>query len=326
MKGYYEKKRVSNSSLTWFLVSPKYFKAKFDGEIDEKVPSYFQKGQQTHAYILEPKEFDKEYTFLSYETPKSAQQKEFCESFARLRKGKKDEKLVKAYKKAYTTKESDDKILDKAKTLAKNYQSYIKFVKLSPMYTKVLPNSMLFYLNEAKTKLMEHKKARELMFNEQHSLFGNTDKLFIQNEISIYWEDPITGMSCKSMLDRLIIDHDKKEVYMVDLKTTSHLSDFKTKALEYKYNRQLAFYWLALYWYFKNELNLDLGDYNKYTYIVAITSSSPVEVKVFDVSEMTLNQGLRDIEELMPALKWHFDNDKWDYPKSYYDGEGVEKL
>jgi len=326
MKDYYKEKRVSNSSLTWFLVSPSYFKSRFDGEVEEKTPSYFQKGQQVHAYILEPKEFDKEYTFLSYDTPKSVQQKTFCETFARLKKGKKDEKLLKAYKSAYSTKETDEKILDKAKTLSKNYQSYIKYIKLSPLYKKVLPNSMLFYLNEAKTKLMEHKKARELMFNEQHSTFGNTDKLFIQNEISIYWEDPITGLSCKSMLDRLIIDHDKKEIYMVDLKTTSNLSEFKAKALEYKYHRQLAFYWLALHWYFKHELGLDLQGYDKYTYIVAVTSASPAEVKVFEITEPTLSKGLRDIEQLMPALKWHFDNDKWDYPEAYYEGDGVEKL
>ena len=111
MKNYFDVKAVSNSSLSWLKDgSPKYFKMRFDGELKEEKKTYFEKGQQIHMYILEPEEFDKEYIFLNYEKPRSIQQKEFCEKFARLRKGKKDEKLIAAYKHAYTSKESNEKM------------------------------------------------------------------------------------------------------------------------------------------------------------------------------------------------------------------------
>lgn len=323
MKDYYKEPRISNSSLSYFQISPRYYKDKLDGIVDEVTPSYFLKGQQTHMYILEPLEFDNFYTFFDYDTPKSSQQKEFCETYARKRKGTKDEKLIEAYKKAYTTKESDEKILEKATTLAKDYQNYIKYIKLSPV-KEVLSNSVQNILSATKSKILDHKKAKELMYNETNELFGNNDKLFVQNELAIYWEYPGLNLPCKSMLDRLIIDHEKKEIYMVDLKTTSHMSEFKDKAKEYKYHRQLAFYWMALEWYFKNELKLDSKEYTAYTYIVAVTSREPVEVKVFKVMEPTLNDGFKEIEELMPLLKWHYDNDQWDYTKSYYEGAGFE--
>jgi len=326
MKNYYDVKAVSNSSLSWLKDgSPKYFKMKLDGLISDPPRAYFEKGQQIHMYILEPEEFEKEYTFLSYSKPKSAQQKEFCDSFARLKKGKKDEKLVQAYKKAYTTKESEEKILEKAKTLEKQYTEYIKFTKMSPMYTAVLPTSMLTIFNEIKTNIRNHAKARELLFNDEHTVFGNSDKLFIQNEIAIYWKYP-NGLDCKSMIDRLVIDYENKKVQLIDLKTSSQLYSFKEKVDEYSYHRQLAFYWMALYWYFKNELKISLDDWIKETYIVAVSTVNPHEVKVFELTDAKLNSGAETIMQLMDTLKWHFDNDAWEYDTKYYNNILVEKI
>jgi len=324
MKDYYKEKAVSNSSLSWLKVSPKYFKLKLDKDIDEFEPQFFKEGRQIHAYILEPKEFDKEFEFLEYTVPSSPQQKTFCKTFANSKKGKKDEKLLAAYKEAYSSKESDEKLLEKAKKLEKDNKSYIKFIKLSKVKT-VLPISMMHKLNKIRSAIMSHRKARELMFNENNATFGNNDKLFIKNEIDIFWEYPEPYvLPCKSMIDRLIIDHENKEVIMVDLKTTSHLAEFKEKALEYEYNRQMAFYWMALQWYFKHELKLDASDYKKTSYIVAVTKQDPIETKVYKVSENTLLQGFKQIENLIPSLKYHWDNDKWDYPMNYYEGEGIE--
>lgn len=325
MKDYYNVQAVSNSSLGWLKHgSPKYFKMKYDGMIEDEPKSYFEKGQQIHMYILEPKEFDKEYTFLNYDQPRSPQQKQFCNKFARLRKGKKEEKLIKAYKESYSTKESDDKILEKAKDLEKQYQDYIKYLKISPI-KKVLSTSMLTQLNESKTNLLDHIKARELLFNEEHGVFGNSDKLFIQNEFPIYWTYP-NGLKCKSMLDRLVIDYEKKVVQIIDLKTSAHIYSFKEKVDEYDYHRQLAFYWMAVYWYFKNELNISLDEWKKETYIVAVGTSIPYEVRVFEITDSKLHDGVMDIMPLMDSLKWHMDNDSWNYDIKYYDNILVEKI
>lgn len=325
MKDYYDVKAVSNSSLSWFKDSPKIFKLKFDGELEEPAQSYFEKGQQIHMYILEPEEFDKEYTFLNYERPKSAQQKLFCETFARKKKGSVNEKLLEAYKKAYATKESDEKVLEKAKQLKKQYEEFIKFIKISHVYTKVLPTSMLDQFNRIKINLRDHRKARELLFNDEHNVFGNSDKLFIKNEFPIYWKYP-NGLECKSLIDRIIIDYEKKKVTLVDLKTTFHLYKFKEKVDEYSYHRQLAFYWMAIYWYFSNELKISLDDWEKETYIVAVGTNEPYEVKVFLVRSTKLDEGANEIMPLMDTLKWHFDNNLWEYDVKYYNNILVETI
>jgi len=326
MKEYYKVKKVSNSSLSWFQTSPKYFKLMLDKALEEETKSFYEKGEQIHQYILEPKEFEKNYIFLDYETPKSQQQKDFCEAFARAKKGSKEEKLLKAYKDSYAAKESDEKVLEKAEQLAKTYDSYIKYIKLSPMYVSILSNSMQNLLNESRKALLEHEKGKELMYNEQHSTFGNTDELFICNEFEIYWTD-ISGLECKSMIDRIIIDHKNKKITLIDLKTTSHLSEFKDKFKEFKYYRQMAFYWMAIHWYFKNTFTDKIIDeYTKETFVVAIGVKEPIEVKVFEITDRTLLDGLIEITPLLDQLSWHFKENKWDYSKAYYEGKTTEKI
>lgn len=326
MKDYYEVKKVSNSSLSWFQTSPKYFKGMLDGEITEPSKSYFERGEQIHQYLLEPDEFEKNYLFLDYTTPRSQQQKDFCEKVAYKRKGKKEEILISAYKDIYSTKESDDKILEKAQALEKQYKDYIKYIKLSHSYVAILPENQRIKFQTIANNVLEHELASTLIFNEDHKFFGNTKDLFISNEFPIYWTSA-NGIECKSLLDRLIIDFKNKRVTLVDLKTTSHLSEFADKFMEYKYYRQMAFYWMALYWYFKHEYpDIDLNEFEKETYIVAISTSDLAEIKVFKISESKLNIGFDEITPLLDDIKWHYDNGKWDYTRKYYEGILFELL
>lgn len=326
MKEYYGVKKVSNSSLSWFQKSPKYFKAMLDGEITEPSKPHFEKGEMTHQYILEPNEFAKNYIFFAYNTPVSQQQKDFCKTFAYKKNGSEDERLLTSYRDSYSTKESDEKVLEKAKALAKDYKEYIKSIKISHMYVAILPPAMEDTLRTIKSNIVSHQKANELMFNQEHDTFGNTKDLFICNEFAIYWTSP-NGVECKSLLDRLIIDFKNKKITLVDLKTTSHITEFKEKFVEYRYYRQMAFYWMALYWHFKATYpDEKWEDYQQETYIVAISTDSLSEIKVFNISEPSLNMGFDEIVPLLEQIKWHTDENKWDYTKAYYDGNLCEKL
>ena len=92
-----------------------------------------------------------------------------------------------------------------------------------------------------------------------------TYQIRVNNEFHINWEFPKTfqnyQLSCKSLLDRLIIDHTEKKIILVDLKTTADVNNFKHSIEEYDYRRQLAYYWLAIHWYFKYELQKDIAEY-----------------------------------------------------------------
>lgn len=321
MTNYYDIKRVSNSSLKWFEVSPKFFRMMLDKEIDQENEFIFKRGKMVHSYLLQPKEFEQEYVFLDYETPKSQQQKSFCETYARAKKGTEDEKLLKAYKESYTIKENDDKILEKANVLRNQFKEYIKSIKLSPIKI-VLPKSSLEKLQDIKKEILNHKVASNLIITDIKTILS-TDNIEIHNEFEIYFE--YQGVECKAMLDRVILDHTNKIIKLVDLKTSVDYDIFNDKLFYYKYYRQLAFYWLALSEYCKKN-DIDINDYKKESFIVVVNMKEPTEVKVYKLLDNTINQGKIEIDNLIIKLKWHFDNNLWDYPYNYYEGEGIEEL
>jgi len=321
-KQYYKEKRISSSSLKYFEQSPLLFKRFLDSELDQEEKVYLNRGKQIHMAILEPKLFKSNYTYLDFETPKSEQQKQFCEdylAYLSLDYSKEDESLIRAYKNNYKVSK-DDKALEDATTLKTKLSKYINYLQTRKKFKDVLSYTDWTRIQNLKDNCAIHKKAKELLFTDE------LDNREIYNELVIFWEDPIHKLPCKSMIDRLIIDHENKKIILIDLKTVNAFTKFKERCNEFGYFRQMAFYWYAITWYFINEIKKDISQYSKETYLVALKTTDDAEVKVYKVPEVYLNDGLIEINELLRLIQWHWENDKWDYTREYYLGDGDEHI
>lgn len=325
-KDYYKVKAVSSHSLGNFKISPLYFKKKLDRELEEEPMRFLEKGKKVHMKLLEPDLFEQSYIYLDFDKPKSQQQLQFCEDYISSKQKLADDKALEAYKKNYSSTGSDDKVKEKAVDLKKQLSKYITYLKKRTEVKDVLNKSDYDWLMEAERAVKNHKKANELLFPETNPL----QNIFQANEFQIYWESTKHKLPCKSALDRVIIDHDNKVIKLMDIKTTSSLSKFKDSFDEFKYYRQLAFYWLALYWHITNIMMLDITNYKYETYIIAIQTGDPkvipTECRVFPVNETELQQGFDEIESILSEISWHWHNDQWEYSKQYYEGDGVEIL
>lgn len=321
-KQYYKEKRISSSSLKYFEQSPLLFKKFLDSELEQEEKRYLVRGTQIHMAILEPKLFKDSYTYLDFETPKSEQQKQFCEDYLNylsLDESKEDESLIRAYKNNYKVTK-DEKALEDAVSLKNKLSKYITYLQNRKKFKDILSYTDWNRIQELKDNCAKHKKAKELLF------IDDLDTREVHNEFVIIWEDPIHNLPCKSMIDRLIIDHENKKVTLVDLKTANSFVKFKERCNEFSYFRQMAFYWYAITWYFINELKIDINLYEKETFIIALKTTDDAEVKVYKIPDVYLNDGFVELTELLSLLKWHWENDKWDYTKEYYIGEGYEKV
>lgn len=320
-KQYYNEKRVSSTSLKWFEdESPWYFKNMLDKEIVQASLIWFDTGKQIHMSILEPKEFELNYIYLDYKIPKSINQQKFCEEVITAKEKNKQEQLDNAYSKAYNTVgKSDIKITEESSKLYKSLRHYMEYLKKSKEYKEVLTKSKWKLIQDLKEEAYSHKKARELLLIENP--LTNIEEY---NEIPIFWEyktEENKSVPCKSMLDRLVIDHDNKVIKLIDLKTTSNLGTFHKSVEKYKYYRQLAFYWKAVEYEFN-----DLKDYKHETYIVSLRTKELPECKVFEIPKSKLELGNEEIKNLMTNISWHFETNLWKYPKEYYEGSGIEQL
>lgn len=320
-KPYYEDNtRISNSAIGWYLnKGPRYLRDMLDGKEEGLKLPQLEKGTMIHEYILQPEIFWNDYEITDYKVPTTEKQKEFCRLVNESLELLQDDKLSKAYKHVYVTdKMSDEIILVKAKKMYDEYKSYID--SLSKTSKKTITWNDYRMLEQIKKNIAEHKAAVELLDNQDYEC---------HNEFHINWEYHIKEtdytMLCKSLLDRVKIDHVNKRVILIDLKTTSTIYDFKHSVDSFDYYRQMAYYILALTWYFK-DLGFDIENYDVEVYIIAI-STQTYEIRVFNMlDEQVLSNKARVIISVLSDLSYNFKNNLWDHTREYYEGPGIEQL
>lgn len=322
---YYEDlTRISNSNIGWFLKKgPRYLKEMLDGKEGLKA-SFLDKGTMIHEYILQPEEFWKDYIILDFAVPKVKQQKDLLEFYSTARLvdpfASEDDILIMSYEAAYNNNKSKEKKIQEAKELVELYQNYIEYFRNKDS-KKVISFADLNMLKAIKKNMEDHKKANELLFNYPETFE-------VHNEFHINWEYPnassLGDLPCKSLLDRVMIDHTNKKIILVDIKTTADVYNFKHSVEEFDYCRQLAYYWLAIHWYFKNELKLNIEEYEYETYIVAVQSHDGYEVRVFKFNSKAIEERLVTIDYAIKRIAWHKNNNLWNHMKEYYDEDGAE--
>jgi len=322
---YYEDvSRISNSSISLFKDSPRRLRNYLDGKESFKSTSSMELGTLIHSYVLEKDKFKDEYVVLTFETPSSSQQKQFCLDYISDTSNKAVLKAATAFKNNYSTKgQSEENIAAKGLEMALKLKQYIKFLRLQESGAKkpiTWPQLSAAKQLEASIKL--HKKANWLLYKSSED-----PDLVTQSEMHINWDISINGIKIelKSLIDRFIVDHKNKHVILCDLKTTSSIKDFRKSFDLYDYGRQLSFYWMALYWYFENVLKLDIEEYTHETVIVAVEPSSAM-VKVFEIPDSLILEKLTELKHILTEICWHMNENLWEFNKSYYDGDGSEPL
>lgn len=320
---YYEdSSRISNSALGWFINNgPSYLRDKLNGKIPDETSNAMSRGTMIHEYVLQPDKFVEDYEVQDIVMPQSDNQKKFCRLVANSTEIEPNKRVLSAYKESYkTTGQSDEKTLLKATEMASTLNSYIKSLQSNKIY---ISSKQMLELDTILNNVKEHKSAWNL-------LYPSDNKIDWYHEFHINWE--WNGIPCKSLLDCLTIDWDKKIVNVVDIKTTVNLYHFEDSIKKYDYLRQLKFYEMAVRWLLTDEYKLDPNEFTFNHYFIAVDTVKNNEVRVFKIQES--NFGIKNtpnfvqtrIENALEAIKWHIDHNKWDHSVAYYTGTGSEYI
>lgn len=321
---YSDNTRISNSAIGWFIKNgPLYLKNMLDGKEEGITGSFLEKGTMIHEYILQPEEFWKDYMIVDFTTPRVSQQREFCECYAHLSLVEplesKEVLALKAYRQAYSNNKKDEVVIADALKLIDEYSGYIEYCKNKDT-KKIISFADLQNLKKIKSNLEEHKKANEL-------LFGLSEDWETHNEFHINWEASQLQVKCKSLLDRLCINHKEKKIILIDLKTTQNVYNFAHSVEEYDYYRQITFYYMAIAWYFKNVLEIDYEEYSFEAYIIAIGKDSEKQIRVFNMyNEKIINDKTDLISKALQEISYHISSGQWKHTRSYYENDGIEEL
>lgn len=323
---YYEVDALSNSKLSTIL-TPHIFFSK-----SEKLESRaLLIGSLVDCLLTSPEDFDKLYYMSNSKRPYGKLGK-FIEKLAELGEIT-EESLSEAYTEA-------------------GYQISPKAVN-KIFYSS--PDNLDYYAalrnSEGKTVITE---------DEYKIAFKCIDSIRRSEWSKIYFEKPLEiegkellhqipiyfrygDRDCKSLLDGILIDHDKRTIQPFDLKTTgSDVYEFEKSMLTFGYYRQAAFYRLALlYNAIQNENYLAKLMKQRYKLlpfrfvVVQTTPNVDAPSVVYEVSERDLECGLKGcdcdgkhyygIDELIALVEWHEANREYVLPKKLVEASGVLK-
>lgn len=316
---YYAREEISNSDLGHLKISPRQFLMRKQRELQTKSAA-MELGTLIHKFTLEPDEF-----ILADVEPIGGKMGEYIKAFFELEKSG----LV------------EDQIASMAYTQAGYKPSHSKPETILKSF-KNKPENVAFYefLKAASGKIALSAKDKQIIEGCLTSLKGHvvSNKLLFTdsshktvesfNEREIYFNQH--GIDCKSKLDRITVDHDKKIVTIVDLKTTSggvygectklksktnvllrdwHVTGFMYACLQYAYYRQFAFY--------INAIKAEYPDYTIESFIVAVDTKGSYDVAVYQLPTEWLDAGNKEIKSLLTEYKHYKETNNWNVKKGY---------
>ena len=139
----------------------------------------------------------------------------------------------------------------------------------------------------------------------------------------------------KSMMDKVIVDHNEKTVQVYDLKCTWSVENFYDEYYLYRraYIQGYLYFHAASFW----ASEMGYGDYTilypKFVVCNSTNYSAPLVYEMSKISMQNAEEGFEykgrtypGVYSLIEDLNWAIENDKWNISRENYLNNGVVKL
>ena len=329
MKDLYDH-RISISGLNLLARSPRAYKKYIEDPRDEESEA-LRKGSALDCMLTEPDEFKNRYA-VSDSTPPGGMMGEFVRHYL-------------AYKSAAIDKECaedsyiEDEIRDMAykasgfkikfeavikKFEADDIQKYIKFMKSSKGKTILSPIEYASALGMKEMLLNNEVTKKYLIDLPANPMVTSYDQM------EIIWSTK--GYKCKSILDKVLVLHESKQIIPIDIKTTSKgVGNFIQSFIRFGYFRQCSFYRDAIEYWLYNESGLeDPGSWSiePFRFIVADSTLNDFPLVYITTNKDlyvgknggTIKGSVKPIQgwaQLIDDLSWYQASRDWRYTKEF---------
>ena len=314
----------SYSSLNKLLWNPVVFYQLYVlGNKEERVDAHLVHGKLIHGLLLEPEKFNDQFIVspdnLPTGNPKIVIDRVFAHHQELLKHGDERSEL----------QQFDDAVLDVMKDM--NYHQNLKTdqQRLDKILTPECENYWNFLRNKGNKTLIDLQSyefclnAVELIKTDKAicKLIGcnpsEFDNIEVLNELHLNCKINGKPFGLKGIVDNLVVDHDKKILYINDVKTTSKdLKDFPESVEYYNYGLQAAIYTSLVVTNYSHLINQEYD--LKFNFVVIDKNYS---VYPFEVSQQTLNLWLEKLEEALNKAEWHYINKRYDLPYEFAIGK-----
>jgi len=324
---FYSKKfYFSYSSLNKLMWNPAVFYQMYVlGNREERTDAHLVQGKIVHALLLEEEKFNEQFVISPGKLPgdnikiivdrvynhhvelaKDGDTRTNLEEFdGAILDVMKD---INYFQNLLTDKQRVQKVVTLEAT------NYWAFLKIKGAKT-LIDQETYDYCKSAVDLIKTNKSICELIGCDLND-FSNIE---VQNELPLQIELLNQPFGLKGIIDNLVIDHDKKTIFVNDIKTTSKdLKDFPETIEFYSYWMQAAAY-IAMVATVYKEL-IDKG-YNINFHFVVIDKA--FQTYAFPVSSTTLNKWGNRLFEVIDKASWHYNNKNYELPYDFATGSVV---
>jgi hypothetical protein len=335
---YFNSSGVSRSLLVKLLDHPRKVKMMMDGVYADQTSDALEKGSAFDSLMFDTRqEFNSKYRIAATANPfpqRNTNKGKFaceCESIVKqMIEADEFFDIDNVYVKAYA--DSGIKNPD-IRTSIKEFEEAGGRAYLEELYANAkfitLSQEEFNGLSAMKESLMSHENISHFFCDsvpEDHRVLKGNDEMLYQVDVRWQQED----LECKALLDIVSIDHERRVITGIDLKTTSFTSaDTTGSILKFNYHYQAAWYRLALEAFAAQRfegLDYTVSDQFHFIFVYTDTLYPPT---IFTMSSHDMKcardgghrygRPVKGICQLLSDLKWHIDHDAWDYSRDTYE-------
>lgn len=329
----------SSSSLKEFSMDRKKYHKKYvlNEVVEEKENLAANMGRIVETLLMEPEEFDGRFYLSSLATAPTGLMLEFVEALYRYTTEATDEfgnvnrEFKDIVQDAYVAsgfKIKLDAVLAKFEgSDAEIYYKEIREIRskgLTVVTTKDVANA---------EKIVEELKSNFATAEVVNLI--NSPRYEVRNQFQIEGYE-VDGHLFKSMMDKVVIDHEKKTIQIYDLKCTWSVENFLEEY--YLYRRayiQALLYWQAGVAMTKNEE--DLADYKvEFPKFIVCDSTNYMNPLIYTLGDQDMEDAYVGFEykgrkypgvkSLIEDLKWAQENNVWNISRENFVSKGQVKI
>lgn len=337
----------SSSSIKEFAESRhKYYKKfilKKDEEEEEEEGKAARMGNLVDCLLLEPEQFDHRYHLSTCPAPPTGMMLSFTEKLYSLTleaapSGILTRDMGSLMEEAYNLvkfdgegnvvafkRDSFAKVVERFRVEGESYYHEIRTVR--PRGLCLVSQKEL----EIADRIIDELKTHDFTYKVINQ--RTTEDITVINQLKVpYFE--INGFPLKAMMDKVVVNHRKKEVRPYDLKCVWSVDGFYEKY----YLFRKAYIQAFIYTHALRCGAADLGrDYTGYTIhplsFIVCDSYSVQAPLIYELGEEDLQDAwkgfghkqatYRGLKDLLEELKWHRENDLWKASRTAYAAGGV---
>ena len=312
----------SYTSLNKLLFSPQlFYKDYILKEREEKTDKHLIEGKLLHLLLLQPEKLHEQFSIVPNKIPSDnvrrvlnqVKETAHLNVVPDLEDHKPEIITALQHQNLYQSIKDDSKRL--AKILTDDNKEYFKFL-LESKGKDIIDNDMLAKAEERVQLIKDNKNISSLL--EVSVTDFEIDPVEAWNEKYLECDLKDHKFGLKGYIDRYVIDHEAKEITIIDFKTTSKSLDKFAETVDY-YN-----YWMQAVIYItlvvKNSLE-DASDYKISFNFVVIDNYD--QVYIFETSDATKQKWYQAFYEVLESAKYHYEERDYTLPYEFAKGNVI---